>query len=110
MSLHVKTATPRSLLKEIKSKIGEGRIDTWIVDSDGDFTHLPDQWQYHAWMRPFIVDDGIVFGIIAPKDIKISVTDYAVYHGRFAEMLLAHFDSMFSEVKASSMATKYDNL
>jgi hypothetical protein len=33
---------------------------------------------------------------------------YAVYHGRFAEMLLAHFDKEFSEARASAMPAAAD--
>ena len=31
---------------------------------------------------------------------------YAVYHGRFVEMLLTHFDSEIEEIKVSSLLEK----
>lgn len=38
----------------------------------------------------------------------MSVETYAVYHGRFSEMLLAHFDDEFSNVYSTAQKTKYD--
>jgi len=35
---------------------------------------------------------------------------YAVYHGRFIEMLLAHFDEGFSEAFATAQATGDDRI
>jgi hypothetical protein len=35
---------------------------------------------------------------------------YAVYHGRFIEMALAHFDSQFGEGAATAMPTAADKI
>ncbi len=110
MAVLVKTATPLTLLRKIKSSIDDGLIETWEYDEDGDFTHSPDQWRYKAWLRPVKTDDGIAFGILSPRDTDLSTVDYAVYHGRFAEMLLAHFDKDCKDIRVSPMPTKYDLL
>lgn len=112
MSIYVKTSNPASFLQNIKDKIEKKDIPTWAVDDDGDFTHSPGQWAYHAWMRPFIEtgNNRIVFGIICRKDSNLSVEDYAVYHGRFVEMLLTHFDKECDSIEVTPLATGYDKI
>jgi hypothetical protein len=92
MAVRVFCDNPRALLSKIRSAIEDGSIDTWSIDSDGDFTHAPDQWKFKAWLSPRVLDDRIIFNILGQKSKKMSRTVYAVYHGRFIEMLLAHFD------------------
>lgn len=70
--------------------IDEGKIDTWSYDEDGDFTHTG-QWRNKAWMSSFCTDDELVFYIIGRKNIQMEVIEYAVFHGRFVELLLNHF-------------------
>ena len=91
-----------------KKRIEEGKIDTWSCDKDGDFTHNVDQWRFHAWMRSFVESERVVFGVVGRKDKNLSVLDYAVYHGRFVEMLLRHFDKDCSDISVSPLGTKYD--
>lgn len=110
MAIYIRTSTPNKLLKEIKELIKDGKIDTWSVDDAGDFTHSVDQWRYRAWLRPRVEADRLVLGILCRKDRDITVIEYAMYHGRFIEMVLAHFDSMCSDVVATSMPTKYDTI
>lgn len=38
------------------------------------------------------------------------MVDYAIYHGRFVEMLLAHFDHQCDSIDVSSLGTKYDRI
>jgi hypothetical protein len=102
--------TPQALLDEIRAKMGTDEIDTWVLDSDGDFTHSPPQWNKKAWLRPLIKDGNLVFRIFPPKATNISSTVYAVYHGRFIEMLLQHFDDSFTEAKASAMPCNGDRV
>jgi len=104
MALRFATKTPRRLLKSLKEAIDEGKITTWSYDDQGDFTHTPDQWRRDAWLRPKIVGDGeLVFYIISPSDVELSTDVYAVYHGRFSEMMLSHFDRLFNECRLSAM-------
>lgn len=81
----------------------------WSVDSDGDFTYGVAQWGRKAWfrVRPVLErENKIEFGIIASKKFTMSKGLYAVYHGRFAEMLLCCADDMIEEIHISSLLRK----
>lgn len=110
MAIYVNTSNPQSLVDGIKQQIKEGKIDAWLCDDDGDFTHNNEQWRYKAWMRPVVETERVVFGVLCRKDKNLSVVDYAIYHGRFVEMLLTHFDKDCSDIKVSPLATKYDTI
>lgn len=108
MAVTVYCNNPGELLENIKSKIGDGNIETWKIDSAGDFTHTPEQWIYQAWMRPKIYEDHLTFIILGSTKMKMSKTVYGIYHGRFIEMLLTHFDRQFTRVYATSLPTSND--
>ena len=108
MSVIVYTNKPKQLLASIKEAMSAGAIRTWSYDADGDFTHVPDQWSRKAWFRPRLLSDQIVFNIITPAQTVMSRMTYAVYHGRFVEMLLTHFDEDFERAVASALPTKND--
>jgi hypothetical protein len=110
MSVIVTTNAPKALLAEIKEQINLRKIQTWAADSDGDFTHTPPQWVKLAWFRPATREGSIVFSILTRKGVKMSREVYAVYHGRFIEMLLMHFDNRFSEARASAMPSDGDQI
>lgn len=90
------TPDPEKLLVKLKSAIDSKKIKTWSYDSEGDFTHTADQWRQLAWLTPQIADGAIIFSIIPPRDKHITKLIYAIYHGRFIEMLLRHFDEDLS--------------
>lgn len=108
MAVRVFCSAPRELLANIKARIGDGSIDTWAVDADGDFTHSPEQWKNKAWLRPLVLEDRLVFRIIPPKSKTISKGVYGVFHGRFIEMLLTHFDLQFDRAIATALPTDGD--
>ena len=108
MAIFVTVDNPASFVQDIKKGIDEKTIQTWEYDSDGDFTHSPDQWKNSAWIRPHEEAKRVVFGIVDRKDRNSSVVEYAVFHGRFVEMLLEHFDSRCEEISVSPMGTSYD--
>lgn len=110
MALIVKTSNPSGLLSDIKKAIDSKSIQTWSYDSDGDFTHSPEQWQHKAWMRPKVCNDQLHFGFIGNKDVNTTKLLYAVFHGRFTEMLLNHFDDKLSNVQATAMPTTIDRI
>lgn len=87
------TSDPQGLLAALKSKIDAKGIRTWTYDGDGDFTHTADQWNREAWMRPAVTVDGLVMSIVPPKGEHISSVIYAIYHGRFVETVIRHFDT-----------------
>ena len=96
------TSEPESLLEAIKSAIDAHRIRTWSYDDDGDFTHTAEQWKQSAWLSPKLSNDGLRFYILPPADAQISRQIYAIYHGRFIEMALRHFDSHLSGYASAS--------
>ena len=109
MAIHIKCKNTAKKLYESIVELAEEQdgIDTWIVDSDEDFTHTPPQWREKAWLRCSSAKErDLVFGIIGRRDMKMSKAIYAVYHGRFVEMLLTHFDSEIEEIKVSSLLEK----
>lgn len=108
MAIYVKTDRPRELVNKIRDGIENHTIETWLCDSAGDFTHDTDQWRYHAWMTPYFEEERVVFGILCRKDRDLSITEYAIYHGRFVEMLLRHFDKTCKGIEVTPLATKYD--
>lgn len=101
---------PSNLIRQLKRAIIEGHVVTWSVDQDGDLTHSTGQWKNHAWMRPRLGVDKVIFNILPPRTQPISRETYAIYHGRLIEMLLAHFDRLISSVAATSMPTFEDRV
>jgi len=96
MSITFNTPDPRGLLAALKKAIDDRHVVTWAYDRDGDFTHATEQWRNKAWLRPKFGNGALRFGIIKPNDQNISKEMYAIYHGRFIESMLAHFDKKFS--------------
>jgi hypothetical protein len=109
MSIAVTTAQPAVLLASIRKAIDNKRIDTWSYDKDGDFTHTPGQWANHAWLRPTIEQGSLCFGLLGQTGVDMTSALYGVYHGRFIEMLLTHFDRDFLAVGATALKGKYDD-
>lgn len=110
MAVIISTTDPSSLLWHIKNGIQENRIETWKCDKDGDFVHTPPQWNTLAWLRPRTEPGQLILNIIPPRNTRMSKTVYGVYHGRFIEMLLIHFDSMFLHAYATAMPVYPDNI
>lgn len=112
MSIYVKTLSPVMLINSIKDKVRLNEIKTWEVDDDGDMTHTADQWRYCAWIRAKAEPESnrAVFYIICRNDRNLSVSEYAIYHGRFVEMLLKHFDKECENIVVTPLATKYDSV
>ena len=110
MAIYVKTSTPRALVQKINQDIHENKIQTWTVDKDGDYTHAPEQWRNRAWIRPHIEEGRVVFGALCRKDANMTVNEYAVFHGRFVEMLLDNFDHMCMSIEVTPLGTKYDSI
>ena len=108
MAIIITNAEPATLLKKIHNAIDSGNIVTWSYDKDGDFTHKVPQWENRAWFRPKVYTNELRFGILGPTTIQLSQEIYAIYHGRFIEMLLAHFSADFGHAIATSKKTEPD--
>jgi hypothetical protein len=105
MSITFNTTDPRGLLAAFKKAIDDRHVVTWTYDRDGDFTHATEQWKNKAWMRPKVANGELRFGIVKRNNQDMSREVYAIYHGRFIESMLAHFDKRF----AYSFATAIPN-
>jgi hypothetical protein len=109
MAVTVFTDNPKELLADIRKAVEHSSIETWEYSAKGNFTHSARQWKFKAWFRPsLMLGKQLKFNILRPKGQNISKEVYAVYHGRFAEMLLAHFDSKIESVRLSALAEKDD--
>lgn len=107
----ISTTKPHGLLASLKAAIDSRKIETWTYYRNGDFTHSPMQWNRKAFMRPSIVPGSeLRFAIVCPKGGSVGTEVYAIYHGRFAEMMLAHFDEAFELAAASAMPKPGDIL
>lgn len=106
MAIYVETSDPQALLENIIKSIKNQDIKTWSVDDDGDLTHIS-QWKNKAWFTPiFNGKKELVFGLIGRKDETMSKIIYGIYHGRFSEMLLTHFDSLVESIQITSQGIK----
>lgn len=94
--IEIITEHPRDLLKKINDAIESGSIETWIIDRDGDYSPVQEQWFGKAWVRPVLKTDqpnSLYFGILESRQHRMTKAVYGVFLGRFAEMLLTHFDT-----------------
>lgn len=110
--LHINTKTsPSWIIADIREKIKAKLVDTWICDEDGDFTHSPDQWVYHAWLRPEAKDgdNKLSFWFLGNNKETMTKRMYGIYHGRFMEMLLTYYDDFIDDIKITSQKYGKDN-
>jgi hypothetical protein len=109
MAINFETTTPKNLLAAFKKAVDEGHIVTWQYDSDGDFTHTPEQWKYRAWLRPVIYEGTrLTLNFVCRSDEQTTKAVYGVYHGRFIESMLTHCDELFTIGIATAGATNSD--
>ena len=86
---------PGQLVEKINTLIKNKRITTWDIDDENDYILNIDEYRYKAWMS---IDDRIegntlFFCIIESRKYALTKEIYAVYHCKFAEMLLEYFDT-----------------
>jgi hypothetical protein len=110
MSLSFNTQDPSSLLAKFKKAIDEGHVQTWSYDTDGDFTHTPNQWSKKAWMRPQVASGQLNFNIIKPQNTAVTWEVYGVYHGRLAESVTAHLHDMFATASSTARPSTGDQV
>lgn len=108
MAIHVGTSDPSNLINKIRELIDSKSISTWSYDQDGDFTYEVEQWKNRAWVHASSEEGRVVFSVLCRKDKNMSVIEYAVYHGRFVEMLLTHLDQQCINIEVTPLASKYD--
>jgi hypothetical protein len=110
MAIVVFTDTPQKLLDDLRRAIENATIETWERTPVGNLTltAMRGRWKNKAWLRPSIEKNKVRFNIIRPKGGSVSKEVYAVYHGRFSQMLLMHFDSSISRIQLSALAGPSD--
>ncbi len=109
MAVTVVTDDSEKLLAKIRKGIKDSSIVMWIYTPRGSLTHTAPKWKYKAWFKPSLPNAReLKFNIIRPKGQKISKEVYAFYHGRFAQMLLIHFDSLIDSIQISALAESED--
>ncbi len=111
MAIIIKTDTPDTLLDEIYEGIQSKKVDKWASTADGRLTYASLLWKNEAWFKPqiWVEEKELRFGLIKRKDRKhISTKLYTMFHTKFVEMLLSHFDTLFREVTVSAVRTEPD--
>jgi hypothetical protein len=103
MAIVFYTAAPKVLLDAIYKAIDEGDIDNWVSEPDGDLTIEQEEWHQEAWLRPFVFSGMLQFGLVGKRGVMMTKSIYGVYHGRFIEEILVHFDDKFSTVTATAI-------
>ncbi|MBU7438722.1 hypothetical protein [Paraburkholderia fungorum] len=107
MTILVQVADPAALLNSIKRLIDRREIETWAYDKDGDFYHTPQQWARKAWLRPQMSGSSLNLKLIQRNDEMLTKAVYGVYHGRFVEMLLTHFEETVGSVQSTARQPTY---
>ena len=105
MAIYISTDNPQGLLDNIRKSIENQTIQTWNEDSEGDFTHVS-QCKEKAWFKPFVQQNRLDLGLIGRKDEDMTKMIYGIYHGRFSEMLLTHFDSMINSIELTTQGVE----
>lgn len=96
---------PKQLVERINTFIKNKRITTWDIDNENDYILNLDEYRYKAWMS---INDRneeytLHFCIIESRKYAMTKEIYAVYHTRFAEMLLEYFDTEIEKLQISPL-------
>ena len=92
MAIILNIEQPEELLADLKRKIENRQIDSWLFDGDGDFTCLSSNLENKAWFHPNIVsNDKLVFGILGRKNVLMTMLEYSLYHSHMVNTILYNF-------------------
>ena len=111
MAVFIKTEKAQELLALLKDKCNSdvpcGARCGWLVDQDGDFV-IGAEFEV-AWLKPYVTDDALVFGLIGRRDREMGCGTYARYHSGMIDLVLTHYDGLFSEAYATAKKdSRYD--
>lgn len=112
MAIIIKTHNPNRLLDKIYESIETRKVQKWNVTTDGRITPSPLLWKNEAFLKPqiWVEENELRFGLLKRKDRKHMTSKlYTFFHIKFAEMLLANFDTDFQEVTITALSTPPDN-
>lgn len=107
MAIFIETKTPEKLLNLIHIQIDAGIIKKWACDKEGDFSCLREDLVNRAWLRPYLLDDFLAFGIVGRKNVPLSIESFSEYHSEFVKMLLSH---MGSQAPSIIVKSPFDNI
>lgn len=110
MSIYFETSNPSALLTAFKKAIDDKKVVTWAYDSDGDFTHTPEQWARKAWLRPAVSNGRLTMKYLTPASVAAKWPVYSVYHGRFVESMMEHCHDLYSEARVPPKPTSVDSV
>lgn len=113
MALIITSDTPEEIWDKFKRLVEDNIIKTWVIDDDEDLTCSNEKWIFKAWFEKKLLHDKgtLAFGIIPSTRFILTNEIYAVYHGRLASTLLAHFDNLIKELKITPIFdTSYDRI
>jgi hypothetical protein len=96
MAVIVTSDNPRKLLSEMKSAIRDGKIQSWVVDKDGDFTLQQEQWKDRAWLHPVVTEGKVTFNILSPS---LSHLGFRWPHNVLGRRKRSHVRTLENEVK-----------
>ena len=100
--ISIYAAQPAILLQNLKKAARQLQIPPWECDEEGDFTQSRVKEQRKAWLRPSAGGNVLNFSFLGPQDVALEKGVYALYHGRFLEMLLAGFADQFAEASITA--------
>lgn len=101
MAIYIKTMNSDLLLSKLKKLIENNKITTWKCDNDNDFKLIEEQWENKAWLRPNIIKDSIIFGILKNKSVPFTKKIYSAYHSHFIEMLINHASEYIEDINVT---------
>lgn len=104
----VHTRRPQNFLTRLRAEIMHGHVNTWTIDSDGDYTLSDITNLQRAWFHPEEIQGGVRFSFIGTKSEKITKVAYAKYHSRFANILLTYLDNDFDTIEMSARQSPSD--
>jgi hypothetical protein len=108
MSLTLTTLAPEALLAALYQAIDDKRITTWTYTDRKDFTHTAKECKGMACFRATLRSSELKLNLLRPKGKTVSQEVYASYHGRFIEMVLAHFPAEVLTAHATASPTASD--
>lgn len=93
---------------ELRQLLERNLSDVWTMDTDHDMTMCSPQLAYHAWIRikqEDVEKKQVTFAIVSSTQYKLTTSLYAVYHSRFAELLLTYFDKEIKDLEINPLLT-----
>ncbi len=97
------TNNPAGLLAALKKEIDDKKMKTWIYDKDNDFLYIADQWEGRAYFTPVVGIGVLNFKLGTYKGKPVDLFTAAVYHGRFIEIVSAHFSDRFTMASSTDV-------